>query len=93
VAIIRVEQIYPFPHRRHEEELKRYSKAKDIVWCQEEPRNQGAWYQIQHQLRESMGSRQRLHYAGRPASAAPAVGYFNVHMEQQRALVNEALGQ
>ncbi len=93
VAIIRIEQQYPFPEARYLEELARYAKAKDIVWCQEEPRNQGAWYQIQHQLRSPLGSKQDVHYAGRPASASPAVGYYSVHIEQQLALVNEALGQ
>ncbi len=93
VAIIRVEQQYPFPHVRYEEELKRYPKMKDLVWCQEEPRNQGAWYQILHHLKEPLGSKQEVLYAGRAASASPAVGYHSVHVEQQRALVNEALGQ
>jgi 2-oxoglutarate dehydrogenase E1 component len=92
VAIVRIEQLYPFPHARYEEELARYHKAKKIVWCQEEPRNQGAWYSTQHNLREPLGSKHELLYAGRPASAAPAVGYFNVHVEQQRELVNQALG-
>ena len=92
VAIIRVEQQYPFPHRRYEEELARYPNWQDIVWCQEEPRNQGAWYQILHQFLQSLGPGQQVQYAGREASASPAVGYYSVHVEQQRALVNQALG-
>ncbi|HXH04318.1 MAG TPA: 2-oxoglutarate dehydrogenase E1 component [Candidatus Competibacteraceae bacterium] len=92
VAIVRIEQLYPFPHARYEEELKRYGKAKHIVWCQEEPRNQGAWYQTLHHLREPLSARQEVLYAGREASASPAVGYHSVHVEQQRALVNAALG-
>jgi len=93
IAIIRIEQLYPFPHQRYQEELNRYSKAKDIVWCQEEPRNQGAWYQILHQLKASLDPQQDVLYAGRPASASPAAGCHSMHVEQQRALVDEALGQ
>ncbi len=93
IAIIRVEQQYPFPEARYLEELARYAKAKDIIWCQEEPRNQGAWFQILHHLQEPLGTKRRVQYAGRPPSASPAVGYYSVHVEQQLALVNEALGQ
>ena len=91
VAILRVEQLYPFPRERLLRELERYPEAMDIVWCQEEPQNQGAWYQSQHNIRECMRSAQHLRYAGRPASAAPAVGHFPTHIEQQRALVAQAL--
>jgi 2-oxoglutarate dehydrogenase E1 component len=93
VAILRIEQLYPFPRERYAEELKRYSKAKTLVWCQEEPRNQGAWYQILHKLREPLNGRQELRYAGRDASASPAVGHYSAHVEQQRKLVADALGQ
>lgn len=93
VAIIRIEQLYPFPESRYLEELDRYPNVKDIIWCQEEPRNQGAWYQIQHHLRTPASVKREVYYAGRPASASPAVGYYSVHVEQQLALVNEALGQ
>jgi 2-oxoglutarate dehydrogenase E1 component len=93
IAIVRIEQLYPFPESRYLEELDRYPRAKDVVWCQEEPRNQGAWYQIQHHLKAPLSSKRDVHYAGRPASASPAVGYYSVHVEQQLALVNEALGQ
>lgn len=93
VAIIRIEQLYPFPEARYREELERYAKAKDIVWCQEEPRNQGAWYQTLHRLKAPLDAKQEVLYAGRPASASPAVGYYSLHVEQQQALVNEALGQ
>ncbi len=92
VALVRIEQLYPFPHRDYEAELARYPGAKTVVWCQEEPRNQGAWYQIQHQLKQSLPPHREVHYAGRPASASPAVGYYHVHVEQQRALVEAALG-
>ncbi len=92
VAVVRIEQQYPFPHAQYAAELKRFAKAKTIVWCQEEPRNQGAWYQIVHHLREPLGNRQEILYAGREASASPAVGYHAVHVEQQRVLVRDALG-
>lgn len=92
VAILRIEQLYPFPRDRYAEELKRYAKASQLIWCQEEPRNQGAWYQIQHKLREALGKDQDLRYAGRNASASPAVGSYGQHVEQQRALVADALG-
>jgi 2-oxoglutarate dehydrogenase E1 component len=83
--------LYPFPSEEYEAILNRYSNAREIVWCQEEPQNQGAWYQIQHSMREGLPARAVLLYAGRAGSAAPAVGVFQVHVEQQRALVNAAL--
>jgi len=92
VALLRIEQLYPFPKERYAEELARYPKAKDIIWCQDEPRNQGAWYEIQHDLRRGLGSKQEVRYVGRPPSASPAVGYYSMHIEQQQALINEALG-
>jgi 2-oxoglutarate dehydrogenase E1 component len=91
IAIIRIEQLYPFPRDLLSEELWRYSHAKDVVWCQEEPKNQGAWYPSQHHIRRCMRPGQDLRYVGRPASASPAVGYFTMHVEQQMALVDEAL--
>ncbi len=90
-VIVRIEQLYPFPRDLLTEELRRYGRAKDVVWCQEEPQNQGAWYQSQHHLRACLRPGQELRYAGRPASASPAVGYFTMHVEQQMALVDEAL--
>ncbi|HEX4927660.1 MAG TPA: 2-oxoglutarate dehydrogenase E1 component [Burkholderiales bacterium] len=92
-AIIRLEQLYPFPHKDFAAELKRYPAATEVVWCQEEPQNQGAWYQIGHYLRENMRDEQKLYYAGRPASAAPATGYAARHNERQKALVEEAFGK
>jgi len=91
VAIVRIEQLYPFPAEDFSAELKRYKKAKYLVWAQEEPMNQGAWYQSQHHLRACLSARQQLSYAGRPASASPAVGYAAKHQEQQKALVEAAL--
>jgi len=87
VAIIRVEQLYPFPHKQFEAEMKRYPNATEVVWCQEEPQNQGAWYQTAHYFRENMRGDQTLYYAGRPASASPAGGYMARHNERQKTLV------
>lgn len=91
VAIIRIEQLYPFPERELVQELQHYKKAKEVVWCQEEPLNQGAWYSIYHHLIVCISKEQSLNYAGREASAAPAAGYKSLHVEQQKALVNAAL--
>ena len=93
VAILRLEQLYPFPHKDFAAELKRYPAAGEVVWCQEEPQNQGAWYQIGHYLRENMRDEQKLYYAGRPASAAPATGYAARHNERQKQLVEQAFGR
>ena len=93
VAIIRVEQLYPFPHKAFGAELKKYPNAADIVWCQDEPQNQGAWFFIQHNIHENMTEGQRLGYSGRAASASPAVGYSHLHQEQQKALVEGAFGK
>ncbi|MFO1257198.1 MAG: 2-oxoglutarate dehydrogenase E1 component [Gammaproteobacteria bacterium] len=90
-AIIRIEQLYPFPKNTLKTELARYTNAKTVVWCQEEPKNQGAWYCSQHHFQASLSSGQTLHYAGRPASAAPAVGYTSQHQEQQLKLIQDAL--
>jgi 2-oxoglutarate dehydrogenase E1 component len=91
VAIIRVEQLYPFPTQDFCAELDRYSAAKEIVWCQEEPQNQGAWMYIWPMLRDSKRAHQDLKYAGRQASASPAVGYYKQHIEQLQALIDSAL--
>jgi 2-oxoglutarate dehydrogenase E1 component len=93
VAIIRIEQLYPFPHKAFGAELKKYPNATDIVWCQDEPQNQGAWFFIQHNIHENMTDGQRLGYSGRAASASPAVGYAHLHLEQQKALVEGAFGK
>ncbi len=93
VAVIRVEQLYPFPHKQFAAEMKRYPNAKEVVWVQEEPQNQGAWYQSQHYFLENMRADQKLFYAGRPSAAAPAVGYAAKHNEQQKKLVDQAFGK
>jgi len=92
-AVIRIEQLYPFPHKQFAAEIKRYPNAQEVVWCQEESQNQGAWYQIGHYLRENMREGQKLLYAGRWASASPATGYSVKHNEQQKALVEMAFGK
>ena len=91
-AIIRIEQLYPFPQEALRDQLDRYMKATDFIWCQEEPKNQGAWYTSQHHMRALLDQNSYLEYAGRPMSAAPAVGYHALHVAQLRALVREALG-
>ena len=93
VAILRVEQLYPFPHKVFANELKKYPNATELVWCQDEPQNQGAWFFVQHYINENMLDGQKLGYSGRAASASPAVGYSHLHQEQQRALVDGAFGK
>ena len=93
VAILRVEQLYPFPHKAFAAELKKYPNATEIVWAQDEPQNQGAWFFVQHYIHENMLDGQRLGYSGRAASASPAVGYSHLHQEQQKALVEGAFGK
>ncbi|WP_299510193.1 2-oxoglutarate dehydrogenase E1 component [uncultured Limnohabitans sp.] len=93
VAIIRVEQLYPFPHKAFAAELKKYPNAADVVWCQDEPQNQGAWFFIQHNIHENMKDGQKLGYAGRAASASPAVGYSHLHQDQQKALIEAAFAK
>ena len=91
IAIIRVEQLYPFPHEEYAEQLAQFPNAKSIVWTQEEPKNQGAWHRIQHYLQRPLRDGQALSYALRASSASPAVGYLAKHTEQQKELVNTAL--
>lgn len=93
VAIVRIEQLYPFPADDLDELLSHYSKLKHVVWCQEEPMNQGAWYCSQHHMRNALhrlNPKLYLQYAGRDASAAPACGHMSVHIEEQKKLVNDA---
>ena len=93
IAILRVEQLYPFDDKRFDEELSKFPNAKELVWCQEEPLNQGAWYAKAHRLQVALKKGQTLHVVARPAAAAPAVGYLAKHVEQQKALLEEALGK
>ncbi|MEO8671764.1 MAG: 2-oxoglutarate dehydrogenase E1 component [Tahibacter sp.] len=90
VAIVRVEQLYPFPRTEVKAQIEKYPAAKEVVWCQEEPMNQGAWYQIAHHLRACI-SDHSLAYAGRTRSPAPACGHYNTHVAEQAALVEQAL--
>ena len=89
-AIIRIEQLYPFPVELFEQELARYPALEKYVWCQEEPMNQGAWFSSQHHIRKIIGKQTPLEYAGRPFHAAPAVGSAKLHNQQQQELVEQA---
>lgn len=89
-AIIRIEQLYPFAEEQLKSIIVTYKKAKKVVWCQEEPQNQGAWYSTQHHLRACLRKDQELDYAGRKPSASPAVGYLSVHEKEQKELIAEA---
>ncbi len=94
VAIVRLEQLYPFPEQELAQAIAPYTNLKDVVWCQEEPMNQGAWYASQHHMRRVILSHSEdlyLSYAGREASAAPAAGYMQLHVQQQARLVEDAL--
>ena len=91
IAIVRVEQLYPFPTEELKSELDKYIVAKEVVWVQEEPRNQGAWHQIRHRLENCMRPKQALLYAGRPSSASPAVGYMSKHLAQLKAFLDDAM--
>ena len=91
IAIIRIEQLRPFPTRDMQKEMGRYANATEVIWCQEESKNQGAWYQIDHHLLGQLRKDQVLRYVGREASPSPAVGYYKLHLEQQQDLVDRAL--
>jgi 2-oxoglutarate dehydrogenase E1 component len=91
VALVRLEQLYPFPIDEYEALLARYPKAREVVWCQEEPQNQGAWYQIRHQLERPIAGKRELLYSGRAPAAAPATGIAKVHDSEQAAIVRAAL--
>ena len=91
VALVRIEQLYPFPSEEYQAILNRYPNAREVVWCQEEPQNQGAWYQIRHRLQELVLGRRALLYAGRAPAAAPATGIPKIHEIEQQALVAAAL--
>ncbi|HLF67675.1 MAG TPA: 2-oxoglutarate dehydrogenase E1 component, partial [Gammaproteobacteria bacterium] len=92
VAIVRIEQLYPFPEAQLQGLLAQYTQAKQIIWCQEEPQNQGAWYCSAHHMQAALAPYQTLRYAGRAASSSPASGYHAVHVAEQNRLVEEALG-
>jgi 2-oxoglutarate dehydrogenase E1 component len=94
VAIVRLEQLYPFPEDELAEVIAPYTNLKEVIWCQEEPMNQGAWYSSQHHMRRVVlrhNEELYLTYAGRDASSAPAVGYLQLHVQQQERLIEDAL--
>jgi 2-oxoglutarate dehydrogenase E1 component len=91
VAIIRIEQLYPFPKQAFSDVLAAYPDTHEIIWCQEEAQNQGAWDQVKHRFHGLILDGKQAFYVGRPAAAAPAVGHRSVHVEQQERLVDEAL--
>lgn len=91
VAIVRIEQLYPFPKQALIAQLQQYNQAKDVVWCQEEPQNQGVWFSSQHNILDCLRDDQKLRYAGRGFAAAPAVGSPVLHARQQQELVQQAL--
>jgi len=91
VAVMRVEQLYPFPEADLQGFVEEFPNASEVIWCQEEPQNQGAWYQIRHHLQACISEQHTLRYVGRPHSASPAVGYHTVHLEEQQGLVSEAI--
>ncbi len=93
IALVRIEQLYPFPRDEAAAALADYSNAEEIVWCQEEPRNQGAWYQIRHHLQALTTAGQQLHYAGKAPSASTACGYHQLHQRLQQQVLDLALSE
>jgi 2-oxoglutarate dehydrogenase E1 component len=91
VAIVRIEQLYPFPKKALLTELAKYPQANRFIWCQEEPQNQGVWFSSQHNIQGCLQPKQSLEYAGRGFAASPAVGSASIHTEEQQALVDQAL--
>jgi 2-oxoglutarate dehydrogenase E1 component len=92
VALVRVEQLYPFPDEDIQNYLKEFKDAKDVVWCQEEPKNMGAWFFVSDRIQQLLSKGQKLRYAGRQASASPAAGQKKIHDAEQEQLVGQALG-
>ena len=91
VAVMRAEQLYPFPEEDLRGFVNEFPNATEVIWCQEEPKNQGAWYSIRHHLQACISEQHELKYVGRPPSASPAVGYYTVHIEEQQELVSKAI--
>ena len=94
IALVRIEQLYPFPDTELTEILSAYKNMQSIMWCQEEPINQGAWYSSQHHMKrviKEINPDLQLTYVGREGSAAPASGYMSVHLEEQNKFIDEAL--
>lgn len=91
IAILRIEQLYPFPNDQFKQVVAQYPKIEQVIWCQEEPKNQGAWYQSRHHLQAHIGNGISVTYAGRVASAAPAVGNYKTHLQEQKTVIHTAL--
>ncbi len=91
IGVARVEQLYPFPRDAMKKELARYSQLKEVIWCQEEPINQGAWFQIRHHLQHCIDNKVVLYFAGRKGSPSPAVGALQVHIKEQQQLIKDAI--
>jgi 2-oxoglutarate dehydrogenase E1 component len=93
IAIIRLEQLYPFPDKDIQQTINQYDNLTDIIWCQEEPQNQGAWDQLKHRFQFLADQKLAIQYVGRKVASAPATGYHPLHQQQQTNLVNQALGE
>ena len=96
IAIVRIEQLYPFPYDDLEEILTKYENVQEFIWCQEEPLNQGAWFSHRHRIQrvlDRLDKGDEVSLVSRPAAAAPAVGLMKLHLQQQEELVNEAMGK
>ena len=92
-AIIRIEQLYPFPYDDLEEVLLKYQNAHEYIWCQEEPLNQGAWFSHRHRIQrvlDRLSNGLDVKLVSRPAAAAPAVGLMKLHLQQQEELISTA---
>ena len=93
-AIIRIEQLYPFPYDDLEEILTKYENVQEYIWCQEEPLNQGAWFSHRHRIQrvlDRFDKGDEVSLISRPAAAAPAVGLMKLHLQQQEDLINKAI--
>jgi 2-oxoglutarate dehydrogenase E1 component len=90
-AIIRIEQLYPFPYDELRRELEKYSFAENFVWCQEEPQNQGAWFSTWHRLKRCLPQGKEIRYAGSPAMSSPAPGYAQLFKKLQQETLDQAL--
>jgi 2-oxoglutarate dehydrogenase E1 component len=92
VAVVRIEELYPFPTQRVRDILDRYTNSHEVVWAQEEPMNMGAWWFVERHLRDVLGTGRGLRYAGRPALASPAEGWMAMHVAEQRRILDEIFG-
>jgi 2-oxoglutarate dehydrogenase E1 component len=92
-AIVRVEQLYPFPSRALRHLVASYSNVQRVTWVQEEPKNMGAWRNIRHRLEENLPASVRLSYAGRPEAPSPATGMHTIHEKEEQTLIDQALGK